>query len=480
MIKHDVNPIGPGVAARSYSRNPSVRSTLIAAAVALLPNLAALGGTLPFAFDPSVDTSKFRVTTFATGLNYPTSMQRLSDGSLLVATSNPTNGSMFGSTGELVRLVDANKDGVADGPGTVLATGLAGAMTSVRTAGNYVLATSVATGQERITVLKSGPTPSSPLTVAGTVNFEFPAGYEHVSYALGVRPAPGLSGAHEVYFNVGAQENSATTPNATTVGVSGLINGTLRGDSIYRMTLADQAGTPVLSGLTQIATGLRNAAGMAFQAGTGDLFFQDNGIDGLVNRNEPLSADELNKITAGQIGGAIEDFGFATNYTEYRTGSVIGGGGVQPIAAFQPIPDGQTGAESEGAVEIAFSPDLFPAEFRNGIFLGFHGKYNLGGLSNEENPLVYYDLATGEYIHFILGQQDGIGHLDGLLATTDSLFVADLASSGNVGTRDVSGVIYQIQAIAVPEPGSLISLCLGFAGCLAARMLQRRRGICRV
>src|SRR5215213_7961249 len=60
--------------------------------------------------------AQIRQTTFASGLNFPYGMLHVPDGSLLVATSNPTGGSYFASTGVLVRLVDADGDGHADGP----------------------------------------------------------------------------------------------------------------------------------------------------------------------------------------------------------------------------------------------------------------------------------------------------------------------------------------------------------------------------
>src|SRR5439155_1259479 len=90
-----------------------------------------------------------------------------------------------------------------------------------------------------------------------------------------------------------------------------------------------------------------------------------------------------------------------------------------------------------------------------GIFLGFHGKFTSGGTSNEENPLVYADPATGAYFHFIFGQQAGIGHLDGLLATRDSLFVSDLVTNGNINAGSSQGVIYQIKSLATPTPPTL-------------------------
>lgn len=96
------------------------------------------------------DQSRFRVTTFATGLSFPTTMTTLADGSLLVGESV---GSMLwtSTTGRLVRLVDANADGVADGPPQELAGGsdLPGMVTSVRRVGDLVVALSSQTCRSR-------------------------------------------------------------------------------------------------------------------------------------------------------------------------------------------------------------------------------------------------------------------------------------------------------------------------------------------
>jgi hypothetical protein len=109
-----------------------------------------------------------------------------------------------------------------------------------------------------------------------------------------------------------------------------------------------------------------------------------------------------------------------------------------------------TGEESEGPNDIAFAPPGFPDGLNSGIFVGFHGRFNAGGLANEENPLVYVDLTTTNYFHFIGNQEANIGHLDGLLATDDSLFIADLSSNGSLSTGSGRGVIYQIQSRVLP------------------------------
>ena len=63
-----------------------------------------------------------------------------------------------------------------------------------------------------------------------------------------------------------------------------------------------------------------------------------------------------------------EYFGFPTNYTEYRTGRTVGGAGIQPLIAFQPIPDPLTGRESEGANDIVFAPPGLSGRFEHGYF----------------------------------------------------------------------------------------------------------------
>ena len=402
---------------------------------------------------PGVNPNDFRITTFASGLDFPLGMARLSDGSLLVAISQGAN--FFNSTGRLLRLVDANQDGVADGPGTTLYSNLPGSQTAVRVAGNLVFVT----GQAKpITVLRAGASPADPLTFAGRIIINYPPGsWEHQNSALGIRKTPGQTNSYDLLFQLGSDDNFAVTTRTATLTNDSIpgASGTLAGDSTYLLTVTDHGTNVTATNLTHLATGLRNPAGYAFHPAAGDLYFQDNGIDGLTDPNEPLSADELNFIARTNIGSVTESFGFPSNYTAYRTGTIVGGGGVQPLIAFQPLPDPFTGHESEGANDIVFAPPAFPDGLNTGVFLGFHGRFNLGGINNEENPVVYADPATGAYFHFIEGQQPGVGHLDGLLATRDSLFVADLVASGNTGNGAGAGVLYQIKSIATPSSPTL-------------------------
>jgi len=397
---------------------------------------------------PGVDTNDFRITVFASGLSFPVGMVQLADGSLLVAVTQGTSYNRANAVGQIIRLTDTNQDGVADGPGTVVYDGLPNARTALRMFGNLIFVT----GQgQPIEVLRSGSTPAAPLSLVGTININYPPGsWEHGNSALAVRPTPGQPGSCDLLFQIGSDENLAQTTR--TAGLSSAqiagVDGTLQGATIYSITLTDNLTNVVASNLSLVAKGLRNAAGMAFHPVTGDLYFNDNGMDGLTNANEPLSADVLDTIPAAWLTNrAVPDFGFPASYTEYRTGRLVGGDRVLPLLAFEPLPDPFTGSESEGPNEMAFAPPAFPAPLNHGLFVGFHGKWGSAGITNEENPVVYVDLTATNYFQIISNDEPAIGHLDGLLSTHDSLFLADFTSTGNPGGSVNAGVIYQIKSL---------------------------------
>ena len=427
----------------------------------------------------SEDRSRFEITAFATGLAFPTSMTTLGDGSLLVATSSGgPNSSLWSSgTGSLVRLVDTNGDGVADGGPQVMASGLPGLVTSVRHVGGLVAALSSRQGNETITLWRTGSSAETALAAAGRLQFSFPVGFEHTTYALATRPAVG--GGVELYFNVGAKLNAASTAPTDTVTLSGsgvmFSTASLIPDSIYRVLVSESEGGLSVAAPTRIAAGLRNAAGMTFDA-AGNLWLQDNGIDDPANRSRSLSADELNFIAAADVGSTVPNFGFAGTYTDYATGAVVGPteGVTLPLAAFRPI----SGEKSEGAVELALAPAAFPADFTGGVFVPFSGVYNAGGAANDENPLIYCNPATGSYFHFIENQQ--MGHPNGLLATADALYLTDLSTTGafygTVGgvPADAAGAIYRIAP--VPEPSAWVLAAMAVAGGAGfSRWRARRR-----
>ena len=249
----------------------------------------------------------------------------------------------------------------------------------------------------------------------------------------------------------------------TKVGLSGLVNGQVDADSLYMVTVNLSGATPVASNLHKVASGIRNVVGMGFQTGTGDFYFVDNAIDGPGPLgDDPPQAEELNRITAAQLSAGVPlNFGYPNCYTEYRTGNAIGSGCVQPVAVFQPIPNGSLlGSESEGATQLAFAPANFPTGFNNGVFVGFFGKGSTGP-ANEENGVGYYDFGTGNFTHFVENSQNGVHTPIGLMSTNNSLFIADY----------YAGIVYEVTA--TPEPSSLLLSLAGIAALGLARKQLR-------
>jgi glucose/arabinose dehydrogenase len=415
--------------------------------------------------DVRVNPDDFSITTFASDLNYPVGMAELADGSVMVAVSNGT--AFFSSTsGQILRLADTDGDGVADERTVLVERLLGGGPSALRLAGDLVAVTGQGAGKP-ISILRLGETPTDPLIPLGNIFISYSGNWLHPHSALALRQRPGQPGTYELVFHLGSEVNFAKTQRTLSLTSTIGVEGQLSGDSVFMITLTDDGENVTGSDLTHLATGLRSGAGYAFHPVTGDLYIQDNGIDGLSDVNEAHSADEINVIEAAQIGGAVEDFGFPDNYIRYRTGEFVGGAGIAPLVAFLPVPDPATGDENEGPNEIAFAPSGFPPGLNNGLFVGFHGKFSRAGVANEENPLVYVDLDSGEYFHFIGVNETGVGHLDGLLATERDLYVADISPSGGFGGGSANtGVIYRIRNLytaptAVEEISALVPT--GFA-----------------
>lgn len=406
----------------------------------------------------AVDPGLFRVTTFATGLPFANSVAMAPDGSLYVNTSPGF------VSGQIQRFTDANFDGVADGAGTIVYQSAGGPFTQLREAGKYYAVGEF--GSNSITFLQPGATPSDSMTAVGSLQFSYPANWYHPTIGMAIRPTPGTPGSYDLVFNIGASANATHSSSLVTVSGLGLGPVQLEGEALYMVTIDESGSTPVASNLRTVATGIRNVYGMAFDPASGDLYFADNAIDendGVpIGASTPPQADELNRIAAAAVGVSAPNFGFPTCYIEFQTGNTVGDctGITMPVAVFQPIPNPPAGGRSEGPAEIAFAPAGFPTGWNNGIFTGFSGKPGVGP-GNDENAIAFYNFTGGGVSHFVESGLPGVGNLLGLLATTNSLFIADWGA----------GNIYQIAVEDVPEPR--YTLLLG-ALCAVAMMRSRR------
>jgi glucose/arabinose dehydrogenase len=394
--------------------------------------------TVALGNDPRIAADGVQLGVFADGLQFPMGIIQLPDGSLLVASSDPTGGGFFSSTGSLLRLTDHDGDGRADSGGTALAENIPGPLVALQRAGNLIFVTTAISGGEAIYAYRRGDTWHSPLTKAAEIDFAF-SGAEHQTYSLAVRKTPSDPKRYDLFFNVGAHGNDES---GVSVPVSGAVSGDLEDASLYMTTVTDDGSSVSFTPPEEIARGLRNAAAVVFARGSGDLIISDNGIDTPDNPTVALSADELDVIPAAKIGGEVEDFGFPSTYVDYATGETVGSGGIAPQIAYTPI----DGSENEGIASLAQMPPAFPADLRDGYIAGFHGQFDETGGGNEENPLVWVDLQTGDRFQLIANDNPEVGHLDSLLATDDALYVVDLCATGSLSAAAPCGVIYRITA----------------------------------
>jgi glucose/arabinose dehydrogenase len=372
------------------------------------------------------------ITEVARDLAFPMGMTPLPDGSLLVATSPSASGNFYDSTGELVRLVDSDGDGTLDDRHALISN-LPGSLVAVARHGDIVIATSAQGGNEQIMFFRRGEHWRDPLTPITAIRLRF-VGAMHQSYALATRPNPKNNDAFDLVFNLGAGGNDTAGAN---VRLSSALSGSLEPASLYLTTVTPagdelQFGEPI-----QIASGLRNGSTLAFAPGTGDLWIGENGIDGLVNPIEAFSADELDVIPADQIGVKVIDFGFPDSYVDMATGEIIGAD--TAAVSFRPI----DGSEAEGIAGIVFVPETFPKELAGGILAGFHGQFDMTGIENEENPVRWVNPATDDQFDLVSNDSPGVGHLDSMTATGDTIYLADFCNA-SMTSSETCGVIYRL------------------------------------
>ncbi len=233
----------------------------------------------------------------------------------------------------------------------------------------------------------------------------------------------------------------------------------------------------VFSPQERFATGIRNAEGFAIDAPAHQIFVTQHGRDQL-HANWPdlyppeqeatLPAEELLRLEQGG------DYGWPACYYDAGQGALVlapeyGGNGGQkrgdctrkipPIAAFPAhwAPDGM----------VFYDRPQFPARYRNGVFIAFHGSWDRAPYSQEGYNVVFQPLADGKaaggceifadgFAGKVKSPESAQHRPTGIAVGLDgALFVSD----------DVHGRIYRIEyrgggsaeavAAAIPCPGAM-------------------------
>ena len=119
------------------------------------------------------------------------------------------------------------------------------------------------------------------------------------------------------------------------------------------------------SGAEIVARGVRNTVGFDWHPVTKQLYFTDNGRDWL---SEDVPQDELNRLT--RVG---QHFGFPFCHQGNITDSEYGWG--HSCEEFEP-PIGLLGPHAAALGMRFYTGDMFPAEYKNAIFIARHGSWN--------------------------------------------------------------------------------------------------------
>src|SRR5689334_23789841 len=119
------------------------------------------------------------------------------------------------------------------------------------------------------------------------------------------------------------------------------------------------------SGVEVIAKGVRNTVGFDWNPETKQLYFTDNGRDWM---SEDVPEDELNRVT--KVG---EDFGAPYCYQGNITDPEFGWG--RSCSEFT-APVGLMGPHAAALGMRFYTGSMFPAEYRNAIFVARHGSWN--------------------------------------------------------------------------------------------------------
>jgi glucose/arabinose dehydrogenase len=386
--------LGAIACAKTESNAKTADSTAASSTVASSTSCA--GGNGGITLPPG-----FCVTVFADTIGHARHIVVNSNGDVYV---NTWGGKYYTTPahpgGYLVALRDTNNDGVADiikrfGPDSVHGSG---GGTGIDIYKGSLYAEQFVAGSAKIVryaISSDSMTPTSP--TAATIVAGLPISGDHPMHPFVI----GQAG--DIYVDLGSATNSCQIKNRTleSPGVKPCTEPTTRA-GIWRYDANKTNQT--FSAKGRYATGIRNAVGIAFDPG-GQLYSTQHGRDQLhdnwpklytPDQGQNLPAEELLKIVQGS------DYGWPSCYYDGSQQKLVlapefGGDGknagdcaskVGPEAFFPAhwAPDGL----------VFYSGTSFPAHYRGGAFIAFHGSWNRAPGPQQGYNVVFVPFASGK------------------------------------------------------------------------------------
>ncbi len=255
-----------------------------------------------------------------------------------------------------------------------------------------------------------------------------------------------LDGHGSLYVNVGSQTNSCQQSDrqSGSPGADPCPELQTRA-GIWRFA-ADRAGQ-TFTPAARWATGIRNAMGLTLNPADGRIYTTQHGRDQLfqnwpakynAEQSAELPAEEFMQVNAG------DDFGWPYCYYDQNQGKLVlapeyGGDGrttgrcaskKAPVAAFP----GHWAPMSS----MFYTGSQFPARYRNGAFISFHGSWNRAPLPQAGFRVVFQPMVNGR----ASGRYETFADATG--SQHRPVGVAQAADGGLYVTDDARGRIWKI------------------------------------
>jgi len=389
------------------------------------------GLTLPVGFCASI---------FAEGLGGPRHMSVAPNGDLFVNRQNRARGDTV--QGGVLVMRDTNRDGKAD---LITRFGPTGG-TGVALAGNFVYV-DAKSAILRYPIAAGAMLPSGS---ADTIVSGMPGGGHAARNFV-------LDGKGNLFVNIGSMTNSCQEQDRKTgvKGVDPCVELETRA-GIWKFS-ATQVGQK-FSAAERFSTGIRNAVGLAWHAGEGKLYSTQHGRDQLLQNWAPMydeaksadqPAEEFMQVNSG------DDFGWPYCYFDTELKRLVMapeyGGNAQdagrcttkklPLATFP-------GHWAPNALTF-YTGRTFPARFRDGAFIAFHGSWNRAPRPQAGYTIVFVPATKGKYSgqYETFADNFANGKLDPSRAEHRPTGLATAADGAMFVSDDKGGRIYRIQYV---------------------------------